>query len=69
MDRYLGHMYLAEALVCVDKISDAIEYLNPDKTASISTTFKSNGKTSDGEDLILCALAIPCSISSLILLV
>ena len=34
---YLGHMYLAEALVACDKITDAVEQLKPDNLQDDST--------------------------------
>merc|ERR1712038_997128 len=33
---YLGHMYLAEALIGVDRLADAISNLNPDNISDIS---------------------------------
>ncbi|XP_033754532.1 CCR4-NOT transcription complex subunit 10-like isoform X2 [Pecten maximus] len=35
--RYLGHLYMAEALVAMDKIADAIQHLNPETVVDIST--------------------------------
>ncbi|XP_074644755.1 CCR4-NOT transcription complex subunit 10-like [Tubulanus polymorphus] len=36
--RYLGHMYISEALVALDKIADAIQHLNPDLITDVSPT-------------------------------
>jgi len=36
VQKYLGHLYLAEALVGVDRIADAISHLNPDNLTDIS---------------------------------
>lgn len=35
--RYLGHLYMAEALVALDKIADGIQHLNPDLVTDINT--------------------------------
>ena len=34
--RLLGHLYCAEALVLLDKISEALEHLNPDNVKHIN---------------------------------
>lgn len=35
--RYLGNMYMAEALVYVDRIADAIQHLSTENVVDIST--------------------------------
>ncbi|VDI42445.1 CCR4-NOT transcription complex subunit 10 [Mytilus galloprovincialis] len=35
--RYLGHLYMAEALVALDKIADGIQHLNPELVTDINT--------------------------------
>ncbi|KAJ8302570.1 hypothetical protein KUTeg_018966 [Tegillarca granosa] len=35
--RYLGHLYLAEASVALDRIADSIQHLNPELVTDIST--------------------------------
>jgi CCR4-NOT transcription complex subunit 10 len=50
--RYLAHMYMAEALVALDRIADSIDHLNPDLIADISTQPPPEDKTDrngDGE--------------------
>jgi CCR4-NOT transcription complex subunit 10 len=37
--RYLGHLYLAEAMVTLDRIADSVSHLNPDNVTDISTLF------------------------------
>ena len=39
MLRYLAHMYMAEAQVALDQIADAIQHLNPDDIADVTTDF------------------------------
>ena len=34
--RYLAHMYMAEALVALDKIADAVQELQPDQLTDVS---------------------------------
>jgi CCR4-NOT transcription complex subunit 10 len=34
--RMLGHLYAAEALVLLDKISDAVEHLNPEHVKELT---------------------------------
>ena len=34
--RFLGHLYAAEALISMDRISDAITHLNPDNVTDVS---------------------------------
>lgn len=36
--RYVGNLYMAEALVALDHIADAISHLNPDNVTDISVT-------------------------------
>nr|CAB3232170.1 CCR4-NOT transcription complex subunit 10 [Phallusia mammillata] len=48
--RYLGNMYAAEALVSLDRISEAIQYLSIDKINSISCSLEENGKKSPTSD-------------------
>lgn len=34
--RFLGHLYAAEALISLDRISDAITHLNPENVTDVS---------------------------------
>ncbi len=34
--RFLGHLYAAEALISLDRISDAIAHLNPENVTDVS---------------------------------
>lgn len=34
--RFLGHLYAAEALISLDRISDAIAHLNPENVSDVS---------------------------------
>lgn len=34
--RFLGHLYAAEALISLDRISDAITHLNPENICDVS---------------------------------
>lgn len=36
MLRFLGHLYAAEALISLDRISDAIAHLNPENVSDVS---------------------------------
>lgn len=36
MSRFLGHLYAAEALISLDRISDAIAHLNPENVSDVS---------------------------------
>lgn len=36
MFRFLGHLYAAEALISLDRISDAIAHLNPENVSDVS---------------------------------
>lgn len=47
--RLLGHLYAAEALVLMDKLTEAIEHLNPDLVSDISIEFPKD-ETIDEED-------------------
>ncbi|KAJ9588355.1 hypothetical protein L9F63_018281 [Diploptera punctata] len=47
--RMLGHLYAAEALVLLDKISDAIEHLNPDHVKELSLVYPPPEKDVDRE--------------------
>ena len=38
--RYLGHLYAAEALIRLDKISEAIPELSPEKITDLSTSLE-----------------------------
>jgi CCR4-NOT transcription complex subunit 10 len=49
--RMLGHLYAAEALVLLDKISDAIEHLNPEHIKELTLMFPSPEKDVDREKL------------------
>jgi hypothetical protein len=53
--RYVGNMYMAEALVASDRIADAISHLNPDTltAADINTVPPLEPKNEQG----WCALA------------
>lgn len=46
--RYLAHMYKAEALVALDRISDAIQNLNPDNITDVSSS-PSNEQTAPSD--------------------
>ncbi|KAK3085445.1 hypothetical protein FSP39_003407 [Pinctada imbricata] len=35
--KYLGHLYMAEALVALDRIADGIQHLNPDLVTDVAT--------------------------------
>lgn len=43
----LGHLYAAEALVLLDKISEAIEHLNPEHVKELTVMFPSFEKDID----------------------
>lgn len=45
--RYLGHLYMAEAQVAMDKIADAIQLLNPELVVDISLTLPENKTEQD----------------------
>jgi hypothetical protein len=45
----LGHLYAAEALVLLDKISDAIGHLNPDHVKELTLVVPSTEKDIDRE--------------------
>jgi hypothetical protein len=45
--RMLGHLYAAEALVLLDKISEAIEHLNPEHVKELTVMFPSFEKDID----------------------
>ena len=47
--RMLGHLYAAEALVLLDKISDAIEHLNPEHVKELTLVFPPPEKEIDRE--------------------
>ena len=40
MARYVGRLYLAESLIKLDKISEAIQEFSPDKITDISTSLE-----------------------------
>ncbi|XP_067004724.1 CCR4-NOT transcription complex subunit 10 [Anabrus simplex] len=42
--KMLGHLYCAEALILMDKISDAIDHLNPEIVKDISVIYPGNDK-------------------------
>lgn len=42
--KFLGHTYAAEALVHLDRVSDALQHLNPDSITNISISLPRNGK-------------------------
>lgn len=45
--RYLGHLYMAEAQVAMDKIADAIQLLNPELVVDISLTLPETRQEQD----------------------
>ncbi|XP_022345104.1 CCR4-NOT transcription complex subunit 10-like [Crassostrea virginica] len=45
--RYLGHLYMAEAQVAMDKIADAIQHLNPELVVDINLTLPENKTEQD----------------------
>lgn len=47
--RLLAHMYTAECLVLLDKISEAIDHLNPDNIKDISFDFPDSEKTEENQ--------------------
>lgn len=49
--RMLGHLYAAEALVLLDKISEAIEHLNPEHVKELSLMFPSSEKDMDRDKM------------------
>ncbi|CAG9821316.1 unnamed protein product [Phaedon cochleariae] len=49
LHKLLAHLYAAEALVLLDKISDAIDHLNPDNITDISFELSSDKETVDEE--------------------
>ena len=55
LHRYLGHLYAAESLIKLDKISEAIPELVPDKVTDISTSLESSSpdKKAGNNDLHL----------------
>ena len=69
--RYLGHLYMAEAQVALDKIADAIQHLNPELVVDINLTLPEN-KTEQGKSTYECIVRIRSQIpycSTLIVLV
>lgn len=48
-------MYAAEALVSLDRISEAISYLSTDKVTSISPDIEGNGKKSPSSGKLFIA--------------
>lgn len=42
--KYLGHTYAAEALVYLDRVSEALQHLNPDSVNNISISLPPNGE-------------------------
>ena len=51
LSRYLGHLYMAEALVALDKIADGIQHLNPELVTDINT-LPPEPKSDQGKRLI-----------------
>ncbi|XP_076801147.1 CCR4-NOT transcription complex subunit 10-like isoform X2 [Clavelina lepadiformis] len=49
-NRYLGNMYAAEALVSLDRISEAIQHLSVEKISTVSLEIDNNGMKSPGSD-------------------
>ncbi|GLH02442.1 CCR4-NOT transcription complex subunit 10 [Gryllus bimaculatus] len=47
--RMLGHLYCAEALILMDKISDAVDHLNPDLISDLSMMCPSSDKEQEKE--------------------
>ena len=58
-------MYAAEALVSLDRISEAIEFLSTDKVNTISLERDENGKNSpvSGNFVLLVSQCINCSVA------
>ena len=46
--RYLGHLYVAESLVCQGRITEAIHHLTPEAVTDVSLTVQA----SEGGDLL-----------------
>ena len=42
--KYLGHTYAAEALVYLDRVSEALQHLNPDSVNNINISLPPNGQ-------------------------
>ena len=49
LTRYLGHLYLAEAQVSLDRIADAVRHLDPESVTDISTVFPEQKSTDQGK--------------------
>jgi len=47
--RYLAHMYMAEALVALDRIADSIDHLNPDLVTDVGALFPIDQKQEQGK--------------------
>ena len=45
--KYLGHTYAAEALVRLDRVSEALQHLNPDSVTNVSISLPQNGELSE----------------------
>ncbi|KAI1242861.1 hypothetical protein IHE44_0000416 [Lamprotornis superbus] len=48
--KFLGHLYAAEALISLDRISDAITHLNPENVTDVSLGISSNEQDQDWEE-------------------
>ncbi|XP_055140645.1 CCR4-NOT transcription complex subunit 10 isoform X18 [Symphalangus syndactylus] len=59
--KFLGHLYAAEALISLDRISDAITHLNPENVTDVSLGISSNEQDQAGKRAPQC---YPSSVSS-----
>ncbi|XP_040820026.1 CCR4-NOT transcription complex subunit 10 isoform X8 [Ochotona curzoniae] len=59
--KFLGHLYAAEALISLDRISDAITHLNPENVTDVSLGVSSNEQDQAGKRAPQC---YPSSVSS-----
>ncbi|KTG35130.1 hypothetical protein cypCar_00004683 [Cyprinus carpio] len=59
--KFLGHLYAAEALISLDRISDAIAHLNPENVTDVSLGVSSSEQDQAGKQTPLC---YPSSVSS-----
>ncbi|XP_074756698.1 CCR4-NOT transcription complex subunit 10 isoform X2 [Athene noctua] len=59
--KFLGHLYAAEALISLDRISDAITHLNPENVTDVSLGISSNEQDQAGKQTPQC---YPSSVTS-----
>lgn len=59
--KFLGHLYAAEALISLDRISDAITHLNPENVTDVSLGISSNEQDQAGKRAPQC---YPSSVNS-----